>query len=159
MFPLKALFSSERSSEPLIGAVAAESREQGGTQQGRVRTPVVWGQGIPLQPPRTIRRPTENVPKRADKAAQTTSQILGVELNILLGILPGHASVTDAVTRLQRERDRALRRIDELHEHYKKELKSWDDSNYKMSQWNNDRHKNQLVIATNETAQCKQQLK
>jgi hypothetical protein len=38
-------------------------------------------------------------------------------------ILPGHASVTDAITRLQTERDLALRRIDELHAHYKKELK------------------------------------
>ena len=33
-------------------------------------------------------------------------------------------SVNDAITRLQRERDLALRRIDELHAHYKKELKS-----------------------------------
>jgi hypothetical protein len=36
--------------------------------------------------------------------------------------------VTDAVTRLQRERDLALRRVDELHEHYKKELKKKDDA-------------------------------
>ena len=49
----------------------------------------------------TIRRTT---PKLVDKAAQTTSQVLGVQTSIL----PGHASVTDAVTRLQRERDLAL---------------------------------------------------
>jgi hypothetical protein len=42
--------------------------------------------------------------------------------------------------------------------HYKKELKSQDDSNQKLSQWNNDKHKNRLVQANNETAQCKQQL-
>ena len=54
-------------------------------------------------------------PNRADKAAQTTSQAPVVQTNILSGILPGHASVTDAVTRLQRERDLALRRIEELH--------------------------------------------
>ena len=80
----------------------------------------------------TIQRIT---PKRVDKAAQTTSQVLGVQTSILSGILPGHASVTDAVTRLQRERDLALRRIEELHDHYKKEMKSKEDSNYKMSQW------------------------
>ena len=58
-----------------------------------------------------------------DKAAQTTSQVLGVPTSILSGILPGHASVTDAVIRLQRERDLVLRRIDELHDHYNKEQK------------------------------------
>ena len=56
---------------------------------------------------------------------------LVLESKILSGILPGHASVTDAVTRLQRERYPALRRIEELHDHYKKEMKSKDDSNYK----------------------------
>jgi len=108
--------SSERSSEPLedstsflrsrrIGTAKAESREQESDQQGRVRTPVVWGQGIPLQPAMTIRRPSQTVPSRADKAAKTTSQIPGIESKILSGILPGDASLTDAVTRLQRERE------------------------------------------------------
>ena len=61
-----------------------------------------------------------------------------------------------AVTRLQRERDLALRRLDELHEHYKKELKSRDDSNHRRFQWHKDQHQNQLRIATTATAQCKQ---
>ncbi len=34
--------------------------------------------------------------------------------------------MTDAVTRLQRERDLALRRIDELHAHHKKEIEKRD---------------------------------
>ena len=51
---------------PIVAVtVAAESREQGGTQQGRVRTPVVWGQGIPLRQAITIRRPISAVPDRA----------------------------------------------------------------------------------------------
>jgi hypothetical protein len=36
--------------------------------------------------------------------------------------------VSDAVTRLQRERDLALRRIDELHTYYKRERKSLEES-------------------------------
>ena len=36
--------------------------------------------------------------------------------------------MTDAVTRLQRERDLALRRVDELHDYYNKELKKKDDA-------------------------------
>ena len=74
-------------------------------------------------------------------------------MTILSGIIPGHASVTDAVTRLQRERDLALRRIDELRDHYKKEMKSKEDSNHKMSQWHKDQHQSQLRTATNDTAQ------
>ena len=51
---------------PIVAVnVAAESKEQGGTQQRRVRTLVVWGQGIPLRPAMTIRRPTSAVPDRA----------------------------------------------------------------------------------------------
>jgi len=117
--PTRVNDSSERSSEPIDGTVAAESREQEADSQGRIRTPVVWEQGIPLRPAMTIRRIT---PKRVDKAAQTTtSQSPGVQSSILSSILPAHASVTDAVTRLQRERDLALRRVNELHDHYKKE--------------------------------------
>ena len=146
--PTRVIDSSERSSEPIDGTVAAESREQEADSQGRSRTPVVWGQGIPLRPAMTIQRIT---PKRVDKAAQTTSQFLGVQT----GILPGHASVTNAVTRLQRERDLALRRVDELHEHYKKELHSKDDDGHRRAQWQKDQHQNQLRTATDATAQYK----
>jgi hypothetical protein len=111
--------SSERSSEPIDGTVAAASGEQEANSQGRIRPIVVWGQGIPLRPAMTSQRIT---PKRVDTAVQTTSQVPGVQTSILTNILPGHASVTDAVTRLQRERDLALRRVDELHDYYKKEL-------------------------------------
>ena len=36
--------------------------------------------------------------------------------------------MTDAITRLQRERDLAMRRNDELHEHYKREIQKKDDA-------------------------------
>ena len=96
-------------------------------------------------------------PSRVDNAAQTTSQAPVVQTSILSGILPGHASVTDVVTRLQRERDLALRRIEELHDHYRKELKKTRDSDYKLSQFHKDQHQNQLRIANNETKQYKMQ--
>ncbi len=38
------------------------------------------------------------------------------------------SSVSDAITRLQRERDLALRSIDELHTYYKRERKSLEES-------------------------------
>ena len=123
--PTRVVDSSERSSEPIDGTVAAESGEQEADSQGRSRTPVVWGQVIPLRPAMTIRRTT---PKLVDKAAQTTSQVLGVQTSILSNILPGHASVTDAVTRLQRERDLALRRIKKQVSLLKKVTKERDDA-------------------------------
>jgi hypothetical protein len=110
--------SSETNSEPIDGTVAAASGVQVANSLGLIRTPVVWGQGIPLRPAMTIQRIG---PAKKHQAVQTTSQVSGVHSSILTNILPGHASMTDAVTRLQRERDLALRRIDELHEHYKKE--------------------------------------
>ncbi len=97
--------------------MAAASGVQVANSRGLIRTPVVWGQGIPLRPAMTMQRIG---PAKKHQAVQTTSQVSGVHSSILTNILPGHASVTDAVTRLQRERDLALRRIDELH-HYKKE--------------------------------------
>jgi chromosome segregation ATPase len=42
--------------------------------------------------------------------------------------------VSDAITRLQRERDLTLRRIDELHVHYKRELKKKDDYHHTFNQ-------------------------
>ena len=36
--------------------------------------------------------------------------------------------MSDAITRLQRERDLALHRIDELHAYYKKEIQSKEES-------------------------------
>jgi chromosome segregation ATPase len=72
-------------------------------------------------------------------------------------ILPGHASVTDAITRLQRERDLALRRVDELHDHYKKELKNQQDADRTMTRWHKDEHQKELRESKNETAQYKMQ--
>jgi len=103
--------SSETNSEPIDGTVAAASGEQVANSRGQIRTPVVWGQGIPLRPAMTIQR----------IGPAKKHQVSGEQTSILTNILPGHASVTDAVTRLQRERDLALRRIDELNEYYKKE--------------------------------------
>ena len=62
--------------------------------------------------------------------------------------------MTDAVTRLQRERALALHRVDELHDHNKKELKKKDDYDHRMAQWHKDQHQNQLRT----TAQYKMQL-
>jgi hypothetical protein len=128
--PPRAKGSSERPSEPIDGTVAAASGELVADSQGRIRTPVVWGQSIPLQPARTIQCIG---PKQVNQAIQTTSQVSGVQTSILSNILPNHASVTDAVTRLQRERDLALRRVDELHEHYKKETQKKDEADRKAT--------------------------
>ena len=94
--PTRVMDSSERSSEPIDGTVAAASGEQVANSQGRIRTPVRWGQGIPLQPAMTIQRIR---PKQVNQAVQTTSQVSGLQTSILSNILPGHASLTDAVTR------------------------------------------------------------
>jgi hypothetical protein len=59
-----------------IGVVVAESGDQGVTQQGRVRTPVVWGQGIPLRPAMTIQRPAETIPSQAALADLNTSSAI-----------------------------------------------------------------------------------
>ena len=53
---------------------------------------------------------------------QTRHQKLSAPTSIAL------ASVSDAIERLQRESDLALRRIDELHVHYKKEIKATAES-------------------------------
>ena len=116
------------------GTVAAASGVQAVDHLGRVRTEVRWGQGIPLRPAMTIQRVQ---PRRVDVAAQTTVQAPVVHTSILSDILPGHASVIDAVTRLQRERDLALRRVEELHDHYKKELKKTRDYDSKLAQFHN----------------------
>ena len=134
--------------------MAAASGEQEANSQGRIRTPVRWGQGIPLQPARTIQR---TVPKQVNRAVQTTSQVSGVQTSILSNILPGHASVTDAVTRLQRERDLALRRIDELHEHYKKETERKDEADRKSTLINMEVRNSQVREAQKETAHYKKQ--
>ena len=140
------LHESERSSGPIDGTVV--------DHLGRVRTQVEWGQGIPLRPAMTIQRVQ---PRRVDVPAQTTIQAPVVHTSILSDILPGHASVTDAVTRLQRERDLALRRIEELHDHYKKELKKTRDNDSKLAQFHKDQHQSQLREANNVTAHYKKQ--
>jgi len=101
-----------------------------------------------IRPAMTIRRIP---PSHSDKEAQTTSQSPSVQSSILSNILTGHTSVTDAVTRLQRERDLAL------HDYYNKELKKKDDADHKMAQWHKGEHQNQIRAAQNETAQYKMQ--
>jgi hypothetical protein len=78
----------------------------------------------------TIRRPAAATPSRIAPADPNISAIIGVESSIL----PAHASVSDAITRLQWERDLALRRIYELHVHYKRELKKKDDYQHTLNQ-------------------------
>jgi hypothetical protein len=96
-------------------------------------------------------------PKRVDTAVQTTSQVSGVQTSILSNILPGHASVTDAVTRLQRERDLALRRVDELHDYYKKKLQKKDDADRKTTLIGMEQRHIQIRAAQKETEQYKRQ--
>jgi len=76
---------------------------------------------------------------------------LWVQTSILSNILPGHASVTDAVTRLQRERDLALRRVDELHDHYKKEIQKKDDADRKATLISMEVRNSQIRDAQKET--------
>ena len=65
--PTRVVDSSERSSEPMDGTVAAASGVQAVDHLGRIRTQVRWGQGIPLRPAMTIQRVQ---PSRVDNAAQ-----------------------------------------------------------------------------------------
>ena len=85
-----AMGSSETNSEPIDGTVAAASGVQVADSLGRIRTPVVWGQGIPLRPARTIQ---QIGPKRKHQAVQTTSQVPGVQTSILSNIRPGSCQV------------------------------------------------------------------
>ncbi len=112
------------------------------------------GQGIPLRPAKTIQHVG---PKKVHQAVQTTGPVSGLQTSILSNILPGHASVTDAVTRLQRERDLALRRIDELHEHYKKENERKDEADRKSTFINMEVRNNLVREAQKETAHYKKQ--
>ena len=90
-----------------------------------------------------------------NQAVQTTSQVSGVQTSILLNILPGPASVTDAVTRLQRERNLALRRVDELHEHYKKENQKKDEADRKATLIGMEVRNSQIRDAQKETEHYK----
>jgi hypothetical protein len=80
-----------------------------------------------------------------------------VQTSILSNILPGHASVTDAVTRLQRERDLALRRVDEFHEHYKKENQKKDEADRKATLIGMEVRNSQIRDAQKETEHYKKQ--
>jgi len=60
--PTRVVDSSERSSEPMDGTVAAASGVQAVDHLGRVRTLIVLVQGIPLRPPTTVRRPAVTIP-------------------------------------------------------------------------------------------------
>ena len=65
--------------------------------------------------------------------------------------------MTDAVTRLQRERDLALRRVDELHDYYKKELQKKDDANRAATLISMEQRQIQIRAAQKETEQYKRQ--
>ena len=80
-----------------------------------------------------------------------------MQTSILSNILPSHASVTDAVTRLQRERDLALRRIDELHAHHKKEIERRDESDRKSTLISMEVRNSIVREAQKETAHYKSQ--
>jgi len=65
--------------------------------------------------------------------------------------------VTDAVTRLQRERDLALRRIDELHEYYKKEAERQAESDRKGTAISMNVRESMIREVQKETAHYKTQ--
>ena len=65
--------------------------------------------------------------------------------------------MTDAVTRLQRERDLALRRVDELHEHYKKETQKKDEADRKATLIGMEVRNSQIRDAQKETEHYKKQ--
>ena len=135
--------------QPLSGeeiGPQAEYREQGNTRQRRDQTPVQWGQGIPIRSAVTTQHPTGSVLSRAaavpsaqrsatpaDSAlSRAASADMASRLLLPRGIetptSSALSSVSDAITRLQRESDLALRRIDELHVYYKKEIKTKEES-------------------------------
>ena len=66
--------------------------------------------------------------------------------------------MTDAVTRLQRERDLALRRVDELHDYYKKEIQKKDDADRKATLIGMEQRTSQVQEAQKETEHYKKQL-
>jgi hypothetical protein len=74
-------------------AVATESGEQGGTHVGRVRTPVVWGQGIQLRLFKSIHRPSDPVPSRATLADTALSRATPA------GTAPSRAAPADSASR------------------------------------------------------------
>ncbi len=65
--------------------------------------------------------------------------------------------MTDAVTRLQRERDLALRRVDELHDYYKKEIQKKDDADHKATLIGMEQRTSQVREAQKETEHYKKQ--
>jgi hypothetical protein len=104
------------------------------------------GQGIPIRPLTTTQSLPGSVPSRAATvptnqssatptattfsyaAPQDTTSRPILPLRIETPTSSALSSVSDAITRLQRERDLALRRIDELHAYYKRERKSLEES-------------------------------
>ena len=67
--------------------------------------------------------------------------------------------MTDAITRLQRERDLALRRNDELHEHYKREIKKKDDADRQSTLIGMEQRTKQIREVQQQTAHYKKQFK
>ena len=65
--------------------------------------------------------------------------------------------MTDAVTRLQRGRDLALRRVDELHDYYKKELQKKDDADRAATLISMEQRQILIRAAQKETEQYKRQ--
>ena len=63
--------------------------------------------------------------------------------------------MTDAVTRLQRERDLALRCVDELHDYYKKKLQKKDDADRAATLIGMEQRQIQIRTAQKETEQYK----
>ena len=63
--------------------------------------------------------------------------------------------MTDAITKLQRERDLALRRNDELHKHYKRDIQKKDDADRQSTLIGMEQRTKQVREAQQETAHYK----
>ena len=95
--------SGPRADLPQLGSTAAaDPEEQGEAQQGRVRTPIVWGQGM------AIRRSFDSTPSRAAPTDLPSRVIIGVDPGVntcaILGDRRDRPSILScSYSRVQRE--------------------------------------------------------
>ena len=80
---------------PRVGAATQDSKV-GRSSDRQIRPPIVWGQGIPI-------RPSKNLPQPSDPSSRPSAT---------LPISP--ASVSDAISRLQQEKTRLQKNLDQI---------------------------------------------
>ena len=87
---------------PRVGADTSSSKVDATSPAGRSRTPIVWGQGISVRPT------TQSQPTYVDSRPSTSRNI-------------SQASVSDAISRLQREKATIQKKLDEVLEAHKEQ--------------------------------------